>query len=161
VGRPSILVPFPHAADDHQRKNAEALEAQGAAVCIAEGALDEERLLAALMPMVTDASVRRVMADAARGLGRPDAAAAIVDDLCDWLGCAGAVDEDAPEDGARSDGEGSGEATGSRAGAAAALRGDRPYVPWGPFPQARMRVWVAEHSAAGRRRLIADPALLE
>jgi UDP-N-acetylglucosamine--N-acetylmuramyl-(pentapeptide) pyrophosphoryl-undecaprenol N-acetylglucosamine transferase len=161
VGRPSILVPFPHAADDHQRKNAEALQAQGAAICIAEDALDEDRLLAALKPMVTDASVRRAMADAARGLGRPDAAAAIVDDLCDWLGCAGAVDEDAPDDGASSDGEDPDDAAGSCAGAAAALRGDRPYVPWGPFPQARMRVWVAAHSSAGRRRLIADPALLE
>jgi UDP-N-acetylglucosamine--N-acetylmuramyl-(pentapeptide) pyrophosphoryl-undecaprenol N-acetylglucosamine transferase len=32
IGRPAILVPYPHAADDHQRKNAEMFAAQGAAV---------------------------------------------------------------------------------------------------------------------------------
>ncbi|MDH5491493.1 MAG: undecaprenyldiphospho-muramoylpentapeptide beta-N-acetylglucosaminyltransferase, partial [Myxococcales bacterium] len=32
IGRPSILIPYPHAADDHQTKNAEALEAAGAAI---------------------------------------------------------------------------------------------------------------------------------
>jgi hypothetical protein len=65
--------------------NARALEADGAAVAIEEP-LDAERLGLEVRALLTDPVRRQRMADAARRLGRPDAAAAIVDDLLGWLG---------------------------------------------------------------------------
>lgn len=88
VGRPSILVPFPFAADDHQWHNARALESRGAAIALREQGLDAEALAAPIARLLENPEQRRRMAEAARALGRPDAAAAIVDDLCSWLGCA-------------------------------------------------------------------------
>lgn len=85
IGRPSILVPYPHAADDHQTRNARALEGAGAAVCVPESELDAERLRSELGRLLGDERARVAMAEAARRSGRPDAAAAIVDDLCAWL----------------------------------------------------------------------------
>ncbi|MBW2460331.1 MAG: undecaprenyldiphospho-muramoylpentapeptide beta-N-acetylglucosaminyltransferase [Deltaproteobacteria bacterium] len=85
VGRPAILVPFPHAADDHQGKNAEALERVGAAVAMREDRLSVRGLAEEVSRLLDDGSARRAMAAAARGAGRPDAAAAIVDDLFSWL----------------------------------------------------------------------------
>jgi UDP-N-acetylglucosamine--N-acetylmuramyl-(pentapeptide) pyrophosphoryl-undecaprenol N-acetylglucosamine transferase len=99
VGRPSLLVPLPTAADDHQWHNAKALQDRGAALAIRESELDAAGLARELVRLLDDASARRAMADAARALGRPDAAAAIVDDLCSWLGCATEEGErDLPED---------------------------------------------------------------
>lgn len=86
VGRPSILIPFPFAADDHQAKNAEALEEQGASICIRESELEVETLGALVGGLLDDPAKRRAMAHAARDHGRPDAAAAIVDDMMGWLG---------------------------------------------------------------------------
>ncbi|MEO0326469.1 MAG: glycosyltransferase, partial [Myxococcota bacterium] len=86
VGRPAVLVPYPHAADDHQMKNARALAREGAATALAQAGLDAEGLAAALGPLLGDEGARRRMAGAARRLGRPDAAASIVDDLSGWLG---------------------------------------------------------------------------
>ncbi len=86
IGRPSILVPYPFAADDHQAKNAEALEREGAAIAIRESDLSAERLAAAAGGLLDDLAARQAMAEAARRHGRPDAAAAIVDDLFAWLG---------------------------------------------------------------------------
>ena len=86
IGRPAILVPYPFAADDHQAKNAEALERAGAAISIREAKLTSEGLGAEVRGLLDDPSRRTRMAEAARAHGRPDAAAAIVDDLFAWLG---------------------------------------------------------------------------
>lgn len=86
IGRPAILVPYPHAADDHQARNAEALERAGAAVAIREAALSPAALAAEAERLLDDPTARQAMAEAARRHGRPDAAAAIVDDLFGWLG---------------------------------------------------------------------------
>jgi UDP-N-acetylglucosamine--N-acetylmuramyl-(pentapeptide) pyrophosphoryl-undecaprenol N-acetylglucosamine transferase len=93
LGRPAVLIPYPFAADDHQAKNAESLEERGAARCIRERDLTVEGLAADLAALLDDRSRRRAMAEAARRLGRPEAAAAIVDDLCEWLGCPPRLDE--------------------------------------------------------------------
>jgi UDP-N-acetylglucosamine--N-acetylmuramyl-(pentapeptide) pyrophosphoryl-undecaprenol N-acetylglucosamine transferase len=85
IGRPSILIPIP-TADDHQWPNARALEQRGAAIALRESELTIEGLAQAVSRLLTQPEERRRMAEAARGLGRPDAAAAIVDDLCAWLG---------------------------------------------------------------------------
>ena len=52
IGRASILVPFPHAADDHQAKNAMALAELGGAICIRQEAADEVRLATELALLV-------------------------------------------------------------------------------------------------------------
>jgi UDP-N-acetylglucosamine--N-acetylmuramyl-(pentapeptide) pyrophosphoryl-undecaprenol N-acetylglucosamine transferase len=79
VGRPAILVPYPFAADDHQRRNAEVLVAAGAAELILDRELDGERLAAALEGLAADPDRRARMAAAARALGRPDAAERVAD----------------------------------------------------------------------------------
>lgn len=86
IGRPSILVPYPYAADDHQARNAEALSRAGAAITIREPMLTLEKLAEEARALLDDAAARKRMADAARAHGKPDAAAAIVDDLFAWLG---------------------------------------------------------------------------
>lgn len=79
AGRAAILVPYPHAADDHQTQNALAVEAAGAAVIVRDGELTGERIAALLAELGADAPRRRRMAEAARTLARPDAAARIAD----------------------------------------------------------------------------------
>jgi UDP-N-acetylglucosamine--N-acetylmuramyl-(pentapeptide) pyrophosphoryl-undecaprenol N-acetylglucosamine transferase len=92
IGRPSILIPIP-LADDHQWPNARALADAGAAVAMREAELTVESLTGAVARLLGDPQERLRMADAARALGRPDAAAAIVDDLCAWLGCSSSESE--------------------------------------------------------------------
>lgn len=81
IGRAALLVPFPHAADDHQAKNALALEAVGGAVCVRQEAADEVRLATELAALLGDDARRLRMADAAQSHGRPHAAEDIAKDL--------------------------------------------------------------------------------
>ncbi len=96
IGRPSVLVPFPFAADDHQAKNALALQEQGASICIREADLVIEELGNLVGGLLDDPGRRQAMARAAREHGRPDAAAAIVDDILGWLGGADPWKEPVP-----------------------------------------------------------------
>jgi len=73
AGKPSLLVPFPQAADDHQRKNAEAFARVGAAAMLREAEMTPERLLWQLTGMLRDEAGLREMAAKARTLARPDA----------------------------------------------------------------------------------------
>lgn len=86
VGRAAILVPFPHAADDHQAKNADALADVGGAICIRQNVADEARLVAEIGELLRDDARRTRMADAARAHGKPHAAEEVARDL---LGLAG------------------------------------------------------------------------
>jgi UDP-N-acetylglucosamine--N-acetylmuramyl-(pentapeptide) pyrophosphoryl-undecaprenol N-acetylglucosamine transferase len=79
AGRPAILVPFPHAADDHQRANAEAVRDAGAARVIEDRDLHGARCAAEIAALAGDPSLRLRMAAAARTLARPDAAERIAD----------------------------------------------------------------------------------
>jgi UDP-N-acetylglucosamine--N-acetylmuramyl-(pentapeptide) pyrophosphoryl-undecaprenol N-acetylglucosamine transferase len=79
AGRAAVLVPFAQAADDHQRTNAKALEDAGAARMIEEKDLTGETLARALTALVDEPSRIAAMAEAARRLGRPDAAARVAD----------------------------------------------------------------------------------
>jgi UDP-N-acetylglucosamine--N-acetylmuramyl-(pentapeptide) pyrophosphoryl-undecaprenol N-acetylglucosamine transferase len=74
LGVPAVLVPYPHATGDHQRHNAEALERIGAARVIADEALDGQRLIEEVLPLLTDAEQHAEVSAAARAFGRPDAA---------------------------------------------------------------------------------------
>jgi UDP-N-acetylglucosamine--N-acetylmuramyl-(pentapeptide) pyrophosphoryl-undecaprenol N-acetylglucosamine transferase len=79
AGKPAILVPFPLATDDHQRKNAEALAQAGAAEIILQQELNGERLAARLEYYERHRDELRRMEENSRRLGRPDATARIVD----------------------------------------------------------------------------------
>ncbi len=81
AARPAILVPLPGATDDHQRKNAEALDRSGAARMLEQRNMTGERLAAEILALASDHDRRRRMGAAARRLARPDAARAIVDRL--------------------------------------------------------------------------------
>jgi UDP-N-acetylglucosamine--N-acetylmuramyl-(pentapeptide) pyrophosphoryl-undecaprenol N-acetylglucosamine transferase len=80
-GRPAIFIPLPTAADDHQRVNAEAVAAAGAAEVIPQAELTGVRLGARIVALAEDEPARQTMSAAARQLARPGAAAAIVDRL--------------------------------------------------------------------------------
>jgi UDP-N-acetylglucosamine--N-acetylmuramyl-(pentapeptide) pyrophosphoryl-undecaprenol N-acetylglucosamine transferase len=74
VGRPAILVPFPHATADHQTANAEWMREGGAASVILDSDLDGERLRAEVTAILGDSARLAAMAAAARQLAKPDAA---------------------------------------------------------------------------------------
>jgi UDP-N-acetylglucosamine--N-acetylmuramyl-(pentapeptide) pyrophosphoryl-undecaprenol N-acetylglucosamine transferase len=79
AGRPAVLIPLPTAADDHQRRNAEVLAAEGAAEMLEQKELTGERLAARIGALLDDPGRLTAMSAAARRLARPDAARAIVD----------------------------------------------------------------------------------
>jgi UDP-N-acetylglucosamine--N-acetylmuramyl-(pentapeptide) pyrophosphoryl-undecaprenol N-acetylglucosamine transferase len=73
------MVPFPYAADDHQRKNAEALQAAGAARMILQQDLNGERLAVEIERLVQAPQELNQMEEASKKLAHGDAAAAAVD----------------------------------------------------------------------------------
>ena len=79
TGRAAILIPLPTATDDHQRKNAEALVASGAADLLLQCDLSGRVLAERIVTLAADRPRRERMAAAARALARPDAARVIVD----------------------------------------------------------------------------------
>lgn len=81
VGRPSLLIPYPYAAGDHQAKNALALGREGASVMIRQEDADIPRLSGEIVHLLSDPSRRKSMADEARMHGRPHATSDIGDDL--------------------------------------------------------------------------------
>jgi UDP-N-acetylglucosamine--N-acetylmuramyl-(pentapeptide) pyrophosphoryl-undecaprenol N-acetylglucosamine transferase len=80
VGRASILVPFPHAADDHQWANAKALEDAGGCIALRQATI-EAALVPALERLLVTSERRVTTAAAAQRRGRPDAASTIARDL--------------------------------------------------------------------------------
>jgi UDP-N-acetylglucosamine--N-acetylmuramyl-(pentapeptide) pyrophosphoryl-undecaprenol N-acetylglucosamine transferase len=77
-GVPSLLVPYPLAAGDHQTVNARVVADAGAAVMVADAELNPERLTGAVAVLL-DPEVNGRMREAALGLARPDAAVRIAD----------------------------------------------------------------------------------
>jgi UDP-N-acetylglucosamine--N-acetylmuramyl-(pentapeptide) pyrophosphoryl-undecaprenol N-acetylglucosamine transferase len=78
AGKASLQVPYPFATDGHQKANADAFAASGAARVIVEGELDPKALEAALRELLDQGGAER-MAPLALALGKPQAAAAVVD----------------------------------------------------------------------------------
>jgi UDP-N-acetylglucosamine--N-acetylmuramyl-(pentapeptide) pyrophosphoryl-undecaprenol N-acetylglucosamine transferase len=74
AGKPAIFVPFPRAADDHQRVNAEALAREGAAVVVEESKLEGVWLAETIAALLGDSQRLRAMSEAARSLAHPQAA---------------------------------------------------------------------------------------
>jgi UDP-N-acetylglucosamine--N-acetylmuramyl-(pentapeptide) pyrophosphoryl-undecaprenol N-acetylglucosamine transferase len=79
AGKPALMIPFPFAADDHQRKNAEAVERAGGARMILQTELTPERLVQELLWLARSPHQLKRMAEASKHLGHPDAAARVVD----------------------------------------------------------------------------------
>lgn len=79
AGKASIMVPLPTAADDHQRKNAEAFEKAGASRMLLQADLNGEKLASLVSEMIDEPEKIAAMEEAARKLGRADAAEAAVD----------------------------------------------------------------------------------
>ena len=86
AGRPSVFIPLPTAADDHQRKNAEVLVRAGAAELIEQKDLTGELIAERITALMSDSGRRERMATAARALARPDAARVIVDRALELAG---------------------------------------------------------------------------
>lgn len=81
VGRPSILIPYPYAAGQHQLHNAQAMDAAGASICVSSEAATPSRLADILCQLAGDPERRGRMAAAARSRGQPEAAQRIARDL--------------------------------------------------------------------------------
>lgn len=73
AGKAAILVPFPHAVDDHQTANAQALVAAGAGVLMPQTNLTAAHLASVLTPLITQPELRQEMAQAALTLAQPEA----------------------------------------------------------------------------------------
>lgn len=73
-GRPSILIPFPYAADDHQTFNARAMEEAGAALVFQDRDFNSQVLCGSLARMVNQPDELALMGDRARHWATPDAA---------------------------------------------------------------------------------------
>jgi UDP-N-acetylglucosamine--N-acetylmuramyl-(pentapeptide) pyrophosphoryl-undecaprenol N-acetylglucosamine transferase len=74
AGKPAVFIPFPRAADDHQRVNAQVLERAGAAVVLEETKLDEVWLVDTIGALLQDPERLKRMRQAARSLAHPQAA---------------------------------------------------------------------------------------
>lgn len=77
--KPAVFVPFPLAADDHQRRNAEAMERAGAAVVLEETRLDEVWLVDTIAALLEDPTRLARMSHAARAMAHPNAAREIAE----------------------------------------------------------------------------------
>ncbi len=79
-GRAAILIPFPHAAGDHQTANAKALENAGAAIAVPQRELVPESFALLVKNLWTDQQTLQSMADHSRLLGFPGAAGRILNE---------------------------------------------------------------------------------
>ncbi|MCH8348250.1 MAG: UDP-N-acetylglucosamine--N-acetylmuramyl-(pentapeptide) pyrophosphoryl-undecaprenol N-acetylglucosamine transferase, partial [Proteobacteria bacterium] len=79
AGRPSILVPFPSAMDDHQSANAAFLKGAGAAWVFAEKEFTSPALAKLVQRLVVNQTLLKAAAGAALGIGRPEAAERLAD----------------------------------------------------------------------------------
>jgi UDP-N-acetylglucosamine--N-acetylmuramyl-(pentapeptide) pyrophosphoryl-undecaprenol N-acetylglucosamine transferase len=80
-GRAAIFIPYPHAVDDHQRRNAEALLKQGAGFMLLERELSGENLAKMIIELVGSPEMIVRTEESARGLARLNAAQVIVDEM--------------------------------------------------------------------------------
>ncbi len=81
IGRACIFIPYPHAVDDHQRRNAEALLKKGAGFMLLERELSGERLAQQIGELIEHPERIESTGENARTLARLDAAKVIVDEM--------------------------------------------------------------------------------
>lgn len=78
AGLPSILVPYPHAIDDHQTANARSLEQVGAAYLLPQNILTVDSLKEIIGELVADEKKLKIMAEQAKSVAYPDATQTVV-----------------------------------------------------------------------------------
>ena len=93
VGLASILVPYPHAVDDHQTANAHSYVSAGASCLIAEGDLSSEKLSGVIRSILEDDSKLIAMACAAKELGKLNASKRVADECMRACGCGNLLSE--------------------------------------------------------------------
>ena len=81
AGKPSILVPFPAASDDHQLKNAQAMEKAGAARLVLDAEMTGARLVEEVTKLAAEPGLLERMSEAARAFAKPGAAQRAADVL--------------------------------------------------------------------------------
>ncbi len=86
LGKPSVLVPYPHAAADHQTRNAAVLADDGAAILLPETELSGSRLAEEIVGLSADPARRNEMARRAGAQGRPGAARAVAHEVLEVMG---------------------------------------------------------------------------
>ncbi|AAM71282.1 MAG TPA: undecaprenyldiphospho-muramoylpentapeptide beta-N- acetylglucosaminyltransferase [Chlorobaculum sp.] len=79
LGKPSVLIPYPYAAADHQRHNAMALVSAGASVMIDDSKIGEEASFDVILTLLRDREKLAQMGEAARREGHPGAAATLAE----------------------------------------------------------------------------------
>ena len=85
IGMPSLLVPSPYVADNHQEKNARTLETAGAAIVVTENECTGQALFDKISAMLKDSAALENMSEAVKKLGVPDSADKIVDIIVNSL----------------------------------------------------------------------------
>ena len=85
LGIPSMMVPFPHAADDHQRANARSVVEAGAGVMIDDSEIDSARARNLLTGLMNNPVALTNLASGARGLGKPEAGQQIAEQLLEMI----------------------------------------------------------------------------
>ncbi len=98
-GTPAILIPYPHAAHNHQEVNATNLVERGAAALILDRELNGERMAKEVAHLLADRQTLRRMSAHARTFARPDAAERIVRSLERWAEGRGRAPEPEPRGG--------------------------------------------------------------
>jgi len=85
-GKPAVLIPLPHAIYQHQAHNARVLADAGGAVVLPQQELTGGRLASEVAALLRDPERLRIMGERSRGMGRPDAAQAIVRECLQLIG---------------------------------------------------------------------------
>jgi UDP-N-acetylglucosamine--N-acetylmuramyl-(pentapeptide) pyrophosphoryl-undecaprenol N-acetylglucosamine transferase len=85
IGRPAIMVPYRHAVDDHQSKNAHAVDEVGGGWLIPEDAFSEDVLADRIESLFAMPRMLENAASAAKSAGKPDAAARLADMVMDLI----------------------------------------------------------------------------
>jgi len=86
MGLPALLIPYPFAADDHQKTNAQYYQSGGGARMLMEHQLSGEKLAREIMSLLQDPEVFNEMAVRMKKMGRPDATNKIVDECLNLMG---------------------------------------------------------------------------
>ncbi len=94
IGRPAILIPYPHATADHQSANARGLVEAGAALLLPESELTPDSLGAAITSILSDPDRAQKMSQEALGVGRPDATDHLASLVLELAGQAPATDKE-------------------------------------------------------------------
>ena len=81
MGKPAVIVPSPNVAENHQEKNARALEAAGGAAVLLESDTTGESLYNKAMELLSDPDKLRRMGESMRRLAKPDAIERIYDTI--------------------------------------------------------------------------------